>query len=99
MGSRDRIARASFRHLLVTLAASEIIPRFLVFWNRAARVCIEGSKLLPTLVQLERAGVRILVSAHALERMKAKNRLRVGRLANHFDLLEAINKVQKVVTF
>ncbi len=99
LGHHDKLGRRSFRHLLVTLSESEIIPKYLIFWNRAVRICVEGSRYLPILNQIEKAGVRILVSAHALEVFKMKAKLRVGRLANNFDFLEAINKVQKVVSF
>ncbi len=99
LGEKSPMGRRSLKNLLVTLSESEVVPRVLVFWNNAVKICLEGSPLLPALAKIERTGVRILVSGYALERLKMKGQLRIGKLANNFDLLEAIHKAQKVVSF
>jgi hypothetical protein len=99
IGTPDRLGRISFKNLIITLSESEIIPKVLIFWNYAARVCLEGSSLLPVLSKIEQMGVKILVSGFYLEKTNKKNKLRIGKLANNFDLLEAIHKAQKVVSF
>lgn len=99
IGENDELGKASFRDIILTLSESELVPRTVVFWNNAVKACVEGSPLIPTLHKIERLGVRILVAGHALETLNLKRALRVGKLANHFDLIEAINQVQKVVTF
>jgi hypothetical protein len=99
VGENDDLGKASFRDIIITMSESEMVPRVLVFWNKSVKACVEGSELLLQLNTIERAGVRILVAGHALDNLNLKHSLRVGKLANHFDLMEAINKVQKVVTF
>ena len=99
MGARSKLGRAAFINLIKTLSESEIVPRTIVFWNNAVKACLENSPLLSALARIERAGVKILVSTHALEKLGAKNKLRAGKLANTIDLLEAIHKSQKVVSF
>lgn len=99
LGSKDAIGRKSFKNLIVTLSESEIVPKVLVFWNHAARACLDGSSLVPVLHKIEQAGVKVLVSGFFLEKFNLKDRLRVGKLANNFDLLAAIHKAQKVVSF
>jgi len=99
IGTNDRLGRKSFRNLIVSLSESEIVPKVLVFWNHSARACIEGSKLLPIIAKIEQTGVKVLVSALFLEKYLLKEKLRVGKLANNFDLLEAIHKAQKIVSF
>lgn len=99
IGENDDIGKASFRDVIITLSESELVPRTLVFWNNAVKACTEGSPLIPAIHKIERLGVRILVAGHALDLLRLKSELRVGKLANHFDLLDAINQVQKVVTF
>ncbi len=99
IGENDELGKSSFRDILVTLSESELVPRTLVFWNNSVKACVEGSPLLPTINKIERLGVRVLVAGHALDKLDLKNSMRAGKLANHFDLLEAINQVQKVVTF
>jgi hypothetical protein len=98
VGENDELGKASFRDILITLSESELVPRTLVFWNNAVKACVDQSPLVPTLHKIERLGVRILVAGHALDMLDLKSELRVGKLANHFDLLEAINQVQKVVS-
>lgn len=99
IGDNDDLGKSSFRDILVTLSESELVPRTLVFWNNAVKVCVESSPLLVTINKIERLGVRVLVAGHALEKLGLKSEIRAGKLANHFDLLEAISQVQKVVTF
>ncbi|HNV72466.1 MAG TPA: hypothetical protein PKO06_22345 [Candidatus Ozemobacteraceae bacterium] len=99
LGHKSRLGRLAFRHLLQTLSESEFVPRILVFWNHAVKACVEGSPLLPCLARIERAGVKILVCTFALEKLKLKSKLRSGKLASNIDLLDAIHKAQKVVSF
>ena len=99
LGTRDPLGRKSFNDFIITLSESEIVPRVLAFWNHAVKACVEGSPLLPALAKIERTGVKILVSGPALDHLQLKNSLRIGKLANHFDLLEAIHKAQKIVNF
>lgn len=97
VGENDEMGKSSFRDILITLSESELVPRTLVFWNNSVKACVDGSPLLPALNKIEKLGVRILVAGHALDKLNLKSALRVGKLANHFDLLDAINQVQKVV--
>ncbi len=99
LGKRSRLGRLAFRNFLQTLSESEFVPRVIVFWNYAVKACVEGSPLLPCLARIERAGVKILVCTFALEKLKLKSRLRSGKLASNIDLLDAIHKAQKVVSF
>lgn len=99
IGENDDMGKTSFRDILITLSESELVPRTLVFWNNAVKACVDGSPLLPTINKIEKLGVRVLVAGHALDKMDLKSSLRAGKLANHFDLLDAMNQVQKVVNF
>jgi hypothetical protein len=98
VGENDDLGKGSFRDIIITLSESELVPRTIVFWNNAVKACVEKSPLIPMLNKIERLGVKILVAGHALDHLGLKSELRVGKLANHFDLIDAINQVQKVVT-
>ena len=99
IGDESKLGEISFKDTIVTYSESEMVPRIIVFWNNAVKACVEGSELLDALSNLEKAGVKILVASHALNELNLKASLRVGLLANHLDLIDAINRVQKVVTF
>jgi len=99
IGENDDLGKNSFRDILITLSESELVPRTLVFWNNAVKACVEGSPLLPVINKIEKLGVRVLVAGHALDKLGIKGAMRAGKLANHFDLLDAINQVQKVINF
>ncbi len=99
IGEDDELGRSAIGDILTTLSESEVVPRYIAFWNNAVKVCTEDSKLLPVLNKLEKFGIKILVAGNALDKLNLKSSLRVGKLANHFDLVEAINQVQKVVNF
>ena len=99
IGEDDEMGRNTINDILVTLSESEIVPKFIVFWNNAVKLCVEDSKLIPVINKLEKYGVRVLVAGHALDKLNLKSSLRVGKLANHFDLVDAMNQVQKVINF
>ncbi|NLM17406.1 MAG: hypothetical protein GX221_06785 [Candidatus Riflebacteria bacterium] len=99
IGENNDLGVSSFESFLEALAENYNVPETVVFWNEAAEVCSEGHKLLPAVLELEKAGVRILVSEQAVTKFKIKNSLRAGRLANHFDLVVAINASPKPVIF
>ena len=99
VGEDDEMGRNAVNDILVTLSESEIVPKYIVFWNNAVKLCVEDSKLLSAINRLEKYGVRVLVAGHALDKLNLKSSLRVGKLANHFDLIDAINQVQKVINF
>ena len=99
IGEDDDLGKDAFRDTLIALSENEAIPKTIVFWNNAVKACVEHSPVLQYLNKLERQGVRILVSGSALERLDLKHSLRAGKLANHFDLLDAFSHVQKVVNF
>lgn len=99
VGEDDEMGRNTINDILVTLSESEIVPKFIVFWNNAVKLCVEDSKLIPVINRLEKYGVRVLVAGHALDKLNLKSSLRVGKLANHFDLIDAMNQVQKVINF
>ena len=99
VGDDDEMGHNAINDILVTLSESEIVPKYLVFWNNAVKLCVEDSKLLSVINRIEKYGVRVLVAGHALDKLNLKSSLRVGKLANHFDLIDAINQVQKVINF
>lgn len=99
IGEDDELGEDTIEGILLTLSESEAAPKYIAFWNNAVKLCVEGSGLLPAISKLEKCGVRILVSSHALEKLNLKSSLRVGKLANHFDLVDVMNHVQKVINF
>ncbi len=99
IGEDDELGRNSIKDIIVTLSESEIVPKYIVFWNNAVQLCVENSDAISAINKLEKYGVKILVASHALDKLNLKNKLRVGKLANHFDLIDSINQVQKVINF
>lgn len=99
IGEDDELGHISIKDLLLTLSESEMVPKYIAFWNNAVKLCIEESEVLSAINRLEKYGVKILVAGLALDKLKLKSSLRVGNLANNFDLIEVINQVQKVITF
>ena len=99
VGEDDELGHSTIEGIIVTLSECEVVPKYVVFWNNAVKLCVEGSKLLPAISKLEKYGVRILVAGHALDKLNLKSSLRVGKFANHFDLIDAMNQVQKVINY
>lgn len=99
IGENNELGRDSFKDFILTLSESETIPRTVVFWNESVTTCTKDSGLINELNRLDKMGCKILVSYKALEKLQLQNDLKIGKLANNFDLIEALSKVQKVITF
>jgi hypothetical protein len=99
IGEDEEMGRKAFSDFLVTISESHPLPKGLVFWNRAVLACVEKSETLGIILKLEEQGVNILVSDSALLSLKIKNTLRTGKPTSYFELLEAISKAQKIITF
>ena len=73
VGEDDEMGCDSFRDIIITLSENEMVPRIIVFWNNSVQACVKGSEHLQPLTKLEKSGVKILVSGHALNVLKLKN--------------------------
>lgn len=99
LGSDTELGRKSFTDFITTLAETDQLPKAIVFWNEAVEACTESREELSSLIKLEKLGVKILLCSSAVTKLNIQTMIRVGKIANHFDLIHEINSAQKVINF
>jgi selenium metabolism protein YedF len=73
---------------LYTLTEQEQRPRMMIFMNSGVKLAVEGAKELGDLQKLEAEGMEMLVCGTCLDYYQLKERLRVGRISNMWDIAE-----------
>lgn len=95
-GSED-LGRILMRSFLQTLAASEIKPRKIIFLNSGVKLACEGSEVLEDLQEFSQDNVEILSCGTCLDYFRLKEKIRVGRVSNMYEILTSLAQAGKVL--
>lgn len=90
LGPEPELGRVLMRALLGTIGKVDPRPGKLLFLNRGVLLTTEGSDVLEILRELECSGVEILSCGTCLDFFHRKEVLRVGRISNMYETLEAL---------
>ena len=80
-----------------TLAEAKLKPSKILFINRGVMLTTEGSRVLDTLKQLENEGVEIFSCGTCLNHYQLKEKLKVGKITNMYEIVDSLLTAQKVV--
>lgn len=69
----------------------------LVFLNNGVKLTIEGSDMLPSLKELEEAGVSVLVCGTCLNHFNLLEKKQVGETTNMLDIVTSMQLADKVI--
>jgi selenium metabolism protein YedF len=72
-------------------------PAKMMFINRGVMLTTEGSRVLDTLLKLEKDGVQILSCGTCLNHYQLKEKLKVGQITNMYDTVSSLLNADKVV--
>ncbi len=96
-GSRE-LGKKLINSFLLKLWASKLKPDALVFYNAGVKLLTsQGGNLIP-LNGLRDAGVDLLACGTCLDYFKIADDVAVGRVSNMEEILDLIQKAEKVVT-
>jgi selenium metabolism protein YedF len=95
-GSED-LGRILMRSFLQTLAASEIKPRKIIFLNSGVKLACEGSEVLEDLQEFSQDNVEIVSCGTCLDYFRLKEKIRVGRVSNMYEILTSLAQAGKVL--
>ena len=93
----DGLGEVLMRSFIKSLADMAPQPRRIVFVNGGVRLTTEGSVLLETLQHYEKQGIEIFSCGTCLDYLGLKEKLRVGKATNMFDILNAMWNFDRVV--
>lgn len=71
----------------------------LIFVNNGVKLTIEGAETLPSIQELERSGVRIMVCGTCLNHFGLLEEKRVGETTNMLDVVTSLQVSDKVISF
>jgi selenium metabolism protein YedF len=80
-----------------TLPEASLKPSKILFINRGVMLTTEGSRVLDSLLQLEKAGVQIFSCGTCLNHYQLKEKLKVGKVTNMYDTVDSLMAAEKVV--
>jgi selenium metabolism protein YedF len=83
---------------LRTLAAAELKPAAVIFYNSGVRLAVNGSAVLDALEALERAGVDLAACGTCLAHFGLQGRLAVGRESNMQEIVSIMLGPGETVT-
>ena len=89
-----RILMNSFLH---TMAKTDPLPRCVILLNGGVKLAAEGSDLLAVLSDMSDIGVEILSCGTCLDFFHLKDKLRVGRVSNMTEIVQALSAARKVL--
>jgi len=94
----EELGQILMRSFLITLKELNPIPWRIIFMNSGVKLSVEGSPYLEPLNNLMTMGVEILCCGTCLDYYKLKEKLKVGRVSNMFEIassfLEATNVIK-----
>lgn len=93
----ERLGKLLMRSFLHTLRELPQVPQKAIFFNRGIKLVVEGSEALDDLKALEERGVEILACGTCLDYFGLKERIRVGKVSNMYEITEALLSASKLI--
>ena len=83
---------------LKLLDEHDVRPGAICFYTEGVKLVVEGSPVLNTLQSLEQKGVRLILCSTCLNYYNLLEKVKVGIVGGMGDILEALQKADKVVS-
>jgi len=94
----DELGTILMRSFIPTLLEIEEKPKKMVFMNSGVKLTMDDSPVLDTLRKIEKEGVELLVCGTCLDFFGLKDRMKVGRVSNMFELVTTISEADTVMS-
>ncbi|NMB53768.1 MAG: hypothetical protein GYA15_03625 [Leptolinea sp.] len=85
------------KYLTLTLESNDL-PERIVFYTEGVNLVCEGSRVLPQLKEFESRGVDLLICKTCTDTFGVTDKVRVGIIGGMPDILETLQKAEKVVS-
>lgn len=99
IGQGDPVLGASLLKMcLYTLTQGEDLPDYILMMNGGVKAAVEHEQAIEHLKELEARGVSVLVCGACLNFFGMTDDLKAGTLSNMYDILTAMQTVDKVIS-
>ena len=95
----EELGEALAGAMIKTLKSLDPLPQKIIVMNSGSDFVIKGSLAINDLKELEDAGVEIIVCGTCLDYFGKMDEHVVGRVSNMLDILEGMQKADKVINF
>jgi intracellular sulfur oxidation DsrE/DsrF family protein len=85
------------KYLTLTLESNDL-PERIVFFTEGVNLVCEGSRVLPQLKEFESRGVNLLICKTCIDTLGVTDKVCVGIVGGMPDILETLQKAEKVVS-
>lgn len=93
----DELGEILIQAFINTIKEVEPLPEKIVFYNKGVIFCLENSKVLSSLKELENLGVKIIVCGTCVDYFKVKPQVAVGIISNMYEISQTLTSAAKVV--
>ncbi len=93
----DLPLRLAVKYLALTLQ-SGVLPGRILFYTDGVRLACEGSPVLEQLHELEANGVELVLCQTCLDTFNLSGQVKAGVVGGMGDILEALQKAEKVIS-
>lgn len=93
----DQLGRLLMVAFIKTIKEIETKPTVMAFMNGGVKLTTDGSELVDALKELENMGVELLVCGTCLDFFTLKEKLKVGKISNMFDITTSLTEADKIL--
>ncbi|MDD5529636.1 MAG: sulfurtransferase-like selenium metabolism protein YedF [bacterium] len=94
----DELGKILMKAFFPTLKELSPKPYRIIFMNNGVKLVTDGSSHLENLAELEKMGIEMLVCGTCLDFFHLKDKLKVGRVSNFFEISETFLRADKVIS-
>jgi selenium metabolism protein YedF len=86
----DQLGRILMKSFIITLKELKPLPWRVIFINGGVKLASQGAELIPHLHDLENLGVELLSCGTCLDFYELKEKLKVGRVSNMYEIVSSL---------
>lgn len=97
LGSDKELGKILMKSFIFALTKQDAFPETIIFYNEGVKITTHVSDTVNDLLFLESEGVEIVNCGTCLDFFKLKDDLKVGSITNMYDIVERMEKAEKVI--
>ena len=97
IGCDKELGKILMKSFIFALTKQDAFPETILFYNEGVKITTQESDTVKDLLFLESEGVEIVNCGTCLDFFKLKDDLKVGSITNMYDIVERMEKAEKVI--
>lgn len=97
LGSDKELGKILMKSFIFALTKQDAFPETIIFYNEGVKITTQESDTVKDLLFLDSEGVEIVNCGTCLDFFKLKDDLKVGSITNMYDIVERMEKAEKVI--